>query len=115
MRKDPTLAENILWQALRNRQLNGLKFKRQLPYDRYILDFICLESRLIIELDGDQHSDSIADSSRDAHFARLGYKTLRFWNDEIVTNLDGACSQILHEANVRRKLLNSPSLAISGT
>lgn len=101
MRKDRTLAENILWQALRNRQLNGLKFKRQLPFDRYILDFVCLELRLIIELDGDQHCGSIADPSRDTHFAQLGHKTLRFWNNEIVENLDSACSQILREAMCR--------------
>ncbi|WP_395383976.1 endonuclease domain-containing protein [Mesorhizobium sp. UC22_110] len=57
MRADATKAETLLWQALRNRQLNGLKFKRQVPLDGYILDFVCFEAGLIIEVDGSQHAD----------------------------------------------------------
>ncbi|QND54271.1 endonuclease domain-containing protein [Phyllobacterium sp. 628] len=98
MRKEATLAENMLWQAIRNKRLNGLKFRRQVPFDRYIIDFICFEARLIIELDGAQHSGSQSDLKRDAHFETKGFKTLRFWNNEILNNLDGICSHILHEA-----------------
>ncbi|MGN8021721.1 endonuclease domain-containing protein [Phyllobacterium sp. 22229] len=101
MRKDATLPENMLWQAIRNKRLNGLKFKRQLPFDRYILDFVCFEARLIIEIDGSQHSCSQLDKQRDAYFHQRGFKTVRFWNDEILTNLDGACAHILREAEER--------------
>nr|WP_309083322.1 DUF559 domain-containing protein [Chelativorans sp.] len=98
MRADATKPENLLWQALRNRKLEGLKFKRQVPIDGYILDFVCFEARLIVELDGGQHSESIRDLVRDRHFEAQGFKTLRFWNDEVVKNLDGVCLTILHEA-----------------
>ena len=78
MRHDATLAENTLWQAIRNKQLGGLKFKRQFPLENCILDFVCLEARLIIELDGGQHSCSNADIKRDLHFARLRLRTRVF-------------------------------------
>jgi very-short-patch-repair endonuclease len=72
MRSDATKAENMLWQALRNRQLEGLKFKRQAPLDGYILDFVCFEARLIVEVDGGQHSGSTRDVRRDRHFESQG-------------------------------------------
>ncbi|RVD42082.1 DUF559 domain-containing protein [Mesorhizobium sp. M4A.F.Ca.ET.020.02.1.1] len=97
MRADATKAENILWQVLRNRQLEGLKFKRQVPLDGYILDFVCFEARLIVEVDGGQHSESERDAGRDRHFAMKGFRTLRFWNDEVVRNIDGVCLTILAE------------------
>lgn len=78
MRADATKAENLLWQALRNRQLEGLKFKRQVPLDGYVLDFVCFEARLIVEVDGGQHSGSAQDAERDRHFAGQGFRTLRF-------------------------------------
>ena len=98
MRADATRAENLLWQALRNRQLEGLKFKRQVPLDGYILDFVCFEAKLIIEVDGDQHSESTRDAVRDRHFEAKGFRTLRVWNDEVEKNIDGVCGTILHEA-----------------
>ncbi len=101
MRADATKPENVLWQALRNRQLEGLKFKRQVPLDGYILDFVCFEARLIIEVDGGQHGESVRDASRDRHFEGKGFRTIRFWNDEILTNIDGACLTILDEAKGR--------------
>lgn len=67
MRAYATKAENMLWQALRGRQLEGLKFKRQVPIDGYMVDFVCFEEKLIIEVDGGQHSESAADATRDAH------------------------------------------------
>ena len=97
MRSDATKAENILWQALRNRQLDSLKFKRQVPLDGYILDFVCFEARLIVEVDGGQHSESERDATRDRHFEMKGFRTLRFWNDEVVKNIDGVCLTILAE------------------
>ena len=98
MRTDFTKAENLLWQALRNRQLEGLKFKRQVPLGGYILDFVCLEARLIVEVDGGQHSESARDLERDVYFQSQGFRTLRFWNDEVERNIDGVCLTILREA-----------------
>jgi very-short-patch-repair endonuclease len=95
MRADATKAENVLWQALRSRQLEGLKFKRQVPLDGYILDFVCFEARLIIEVDGSQHADSLQDGVRDRHFEGQGFRVLRFWNDEVERNTDAVCSGIL--------------------
>jgi len=101
MRADATKAENLLWQALRNRRLEGLKFRRQVPLGGFIADFLCFEAKLILEVDGAQHSESWRDARRDMHFDSLGLKTLRFWNDEVVKNLDGVCLTILHEAKGR--------------
>jgi very-short-patch-repair endonuclease len=101
MRAEATKAENILWQALRNKLLEGLKFKRQVPLDGYILDFVCFEARLIVEVDGGQHNDSLADAKRDRHFELKDFKIIRFWNDEVVKNIDGACLTILGEAKAR--------------
>lgn len=100
MRADSTKAENLLWQALRNKQLEGLKFKRQVPMDGYIVDFVCFDARLIVEVDGSQHAESQRDTARDSHFAAQGFRTLRFWNDEIERNLNEVCQAILLE--VRR-------------
>ena len=97
MRSDATKAENMLWQALRRSQLEGFKFKRQVPIDGYILDFVCFEARLIVEIDGAQHAESVKDSRRDVYFSCQGFRTLRVWNHEIVTNLDGICLTILAE------------------
>ncbi len=98
MRADSTKAENLLWQALRNKQLEGLKFRRQVPLDGYILDFVCFEARLIVEVDGGQHSESVRDMVRDRHFEAKGFRILRAWNDEVERNIDGVCATILHEA-----------------
>ncbi|WP_054312007.1 DUF559 domain-containing protein [Mesorhizobium sp. 1M-11] len=101
MRADATKAENVLWQTLRNRQLEGLKFKRQVPLEGYILDFVCFEVRLIIEVDGSQHADSQRDVARDRHFEELGFRILRFWNDEVEQNIDAVCLAILQAAKGR--------------
>ena len=89
MRTNATDAERKLWNMLRGGRMDGLKFKRQVPIDGYILDFVCFEVRLIIEADGGQHSDSLHDAERDRHFAEQGFRTLRFWNNEVLTNPDG--------------------------
>ena len=102
MRADATKAENVLWQALRNRQLGGLKFKRQVPLDGHILDLVCFEARLIVEVDGSQHALPGQDAARDRHFEAQGFRTLRFWNDDVLTGLDGVCLVILREAQGRR-------------
>jgi very-short-patch-repair endonuclease len=101
MRKDATKAENLLWQALRRNQLEGLSFRRQYPLDGYILDFVCFRPKLILEVDGAQHAESVSDVRRDAHFRENGFTVLRFWNDDVVRNLDGVCTEILIAAGKR--------------
>ena len=98
MRHDATKPENLLWQALRNRQVEGLKFRRQVPLDGYILDFVCFEAKSIVEVDGGQHSESRSDATRDGHFRGKGFRTLRFWNDDVENDIDGICATILGEA-----------------
>jgi len=95
MRYDSTKAENLLWQQLKNRQMDGHKFRRQVPLKGYILDFVCFEAKLVIEVDGGQHSESKADAIRDAAFHADGFRIMRFWNDEIERALDFVCRSIL--------------------
>lgn len=95
LRTNATEAEKRLWQALRNRQLQGCKFRRQHPIPPYVVDFICLERRLIIELDGGQHAEAISyDAVRTQFLERQGYKVLRFWNNELLENTQGALEAI---------------------
>lgn len=95
MRFDSTKAENMLWQQIKNRQMDGHKFRRQVPLKGYILDFVCFEPRLIIEVDGSQHAESARDEVRDALFQADGFRIMRFWNEEIETGLDFVCRSIL--------------------
>ena len=94
MRSEPTDAERALWQLLRAKHFVGYKFKRQVPIDRYIVDFICFANRLIIEADGSQHSESQYDADRDAYLTGQGFRVLRFWNNEILTNTEGVSEVI---------------------
>ncbi|WP_411834155.1 endonuclease domain-containing protein [Pseudoxanthomonas mexicana] len=89
LRRDMTLAERRLWTILKQKQLEGLRFRRQHPLGPYIVDFVCLPARLIIEVDGGQHLASAADVVRDGFLRRQGFHVLRFWNNEIMSNLKG--------------------------
>src|SRR5262245_4132730 len=89
LRKNMTDAERALWRLLRQRQLNGLRFRRQVPIDHYIVDFACLEARLVIEVDGGQHFESQSDKRRDAHLRSQGFRVLRLWNNDVLSNPDG--------------------------
>ncbi len=93
MRKNPTEAEKKLWNALKAEQL-GIKFRRQQPIGNYIADFYNAEKRLIIEVDGGQHNESMKDAARDAWLKEQGLTILRFWNNEVLENLDGVLQQI---------------------
>ena len=95
MRTEPTEAERRMWQILRAKRLSGFKFKRQLPIDHYIVDFACLAQRLIVEADGSQHAESIADARRDAYLTAQGFRILRFWNNDIFENEEAVCEAIL--------------------
>lgn len=85
LRKKPTDAEKLLWQRLRLRQMEGFKFRRQQPIDKYIADFACFENRVIIEADGGQHAiNKEQDVERDDYLRLHGFKVLRFWNNDIL-------------------------------
>ena len=95
LRNTPTDAERTLWQRLRSRQLDGAKFRRQHPFDDYILDFACLERKIVIELDGGQHAEAVAyDIQRTAKLEKAGFVVLRFWNNEVFENMDGVLEVI---------------------
>ena len=103
MRKNPTDAERLLWQHIRNFKIKGVKFRRQEPIGRYIVDFVNYEERIVIELDGGQHAiDKENDQIRDNWLKAEGFKVLRFWNNEVFENLEGVLE-------VMRKELLSPS------
>jgi very-short-patch-repair endonuclease len=84
MRSAPTDAERVLWRLLRAKRFAGFKFRRQAPLGRYIVDFVCLEKRLIIEADGGQHNGSAQDAERDAWLTAQGFHVVRFWNHEVL-------------------------------
>jgi len=94
LRVKTTDAENKLWQALRSRQLSGYKFRRQHPIERFIADFACVEHHVIVEADGGQHNESRRDERRTKILNKKGWRVLRFWNDEILTNIDGVVESI---------------------
>ena len=98
MRGESTDAEHRLWQELRNRRLNGMKFRRQVPLAGYIVDFVCFEKRFVIEVDGSQHAENEKDLVRDTRLKELGFLVLRFWNDDIFNHLDSVCDRIVRIA-----------------
>ena len=87
LRNNPTDAERLLWRQLRFWQLEGYKFRRQQLLGRYIVDFVCLEKRVVIEVDGGQHSQRV-DAERDAWLRNEGFIVLRFWNNEVLKDID---------------------------
>lgn len=90
LRKNSTQAERALWQQLRAARLNGHKFRRQQPIGRYLVDFVCFEARLIVEVDGGQHADQQPyDEKRTAWLKAERFRVLRFWNTEVLGNLEG--------------------------
>ena len=103
MRSDATKSEARLWAVLRAKKLDGWKFKRQVPLGPFIADFVCFDARLVIEADGGQHSERESDDMRDRWFADNGFRVLRFWNNEIMDNMDGVV------AALRQALTPSPT------
>ena len=95
LRSQQTEAEQRLWYHLRAHRFMGLKFKRQKPVGRYIVDFICHERCLIVEVDGGQHAEQAEyDEKRDSWLREQGYRVLRVWNHEVMQQLDGVLEQI---------------------
>jgi len=89
MRKNFTDAELKLWKRLRNRQTDGEKFRRHQPIGKYIVDFVCQERKLVVEVDGGQHGEQIAyGNERTAWLESEGYRVLRFWNNEVLEDVE---------------------------
>lgn len=98
LRKSSTDAELRLWLRLKNRNLDGFKFRRQHPIPPYIVDFVCLERRLIVELDGGQHAEQIVrDAGRTAYLESKGFLLIRFWNDAVLKQTDAVLEDILRQ------------------
>jgi very-short-patch-repair endonuclease len=96
LRKRQTLAEQRLWRNLRDRRLNGWKFRRQKPIAGYIVDFVCIEATLIVEADGGQHQEQAAyDDKRTRRLQEEGYTVLRFWNNDILRDTSSVLEKIL--------------------
>jgi very-short-patch-repair endonuclease len=94
LRSQMTDAEKRLWQRLRGRQMAGFKFRRQHPFMDFVLDFVCLETRLVVEVDGSQHQDNLRDRARDQRLHEAGFRVLRFWNNQVLEETDAVVEAI---------------------
>ncbi len=109
LRKNPTDAERLLWQKLRFWQIDGCKFRRQQPLGNFIVDFVCLEKRLIIEVDGGQHAEHVTyDTDRDTWLRNQGFVILRLWNNDVLKNIDGVIEMIAKNLQSTPYLIPSP-------
>src|ERR1700728_4692784 len=100
LRATMTDAERKLWYALRDRRFARFKFRRQVPLGPFIVDFVCFEQRLVIEVDGGQHADSAWDRRRDRWFAANEFRVARFWNNEVLRNPEGVKAVLAQTLNV---------------
>jgi very-short-patch-repair endonuclease len=110
LRRHSTDAERKLWNRLRSRSLDGCKFVRQEPIGPYIVDFICRERRLVVEVDGGQHATDPRDAIRDQWLVDHRYRVLRFWNNDVLGNMDGVLETIANALQVE----SSPAEAQRG-
>ena len=94
LRRNMTDAELLLWRYLRGHRLLGAKFKRQQPLGNYIVDFVCFEAKVVVEVDGGQHLDSEQDQQRDIWLRSHGFKVLRFWNNEVLEQVEAVLERI---------------------
>ena len=106
LRTNQTDAELKIWQALRAGRLMNHKFKRQVPITDYIVDFVCFEQKLIVEIDGGQHGQSKGDVLRDTKLLKMGFRVLRFWNNDVIQNLEGVLTVILKQLQIATPLPN---------
>lgn len=114
LRREQTPAEGLLWQNLRAKRLNGAKFRRQHPIGDHIVDFCCLRVRLAVELDGGQHAEDAAeekDAARTARLEKHGFKVIRFWNDDVLHNLEVVLTSIADAIRERENELGQMSAA----
>ncbi len=106
LRKNPTEAEQRLWSRLRGEQL-GVRFTRQYPIGNAVVDFACRSLHLAIELDGGQHADNDADAARTRMIEAMGYRVIRFWNNDVLANTDGVLTAITREVALARNRSNT--------
>ena len=98
LRKNMTPAEQRLWKHLRSKRLGGYRFRRQQPLGQYILDFVCVDAKLVIEIDGGQHAEQTAyDEMRTRYLQNLGFTVIPFWNNEVLQQTDAVLTAILHK------------------
>jgi very-short-patch-repair endonuclease len=98
MRHQPVLPEKKFWSRARDRRLGGHKFKRQVLIGSYIADFVCIERKVIVELDGGQHAERrVYDEKRDAFLSAQGFRVMRVWNVDLMENIDGVMEMVLEE------------------
>ena len=95
LRSNGTKAERLLWQHLRKRQLGGYRFRRQQPIGPYIVDFLCFEQRFVVELDGGHHAENRYDDERTGWLESRGFRVMRFWNSDVLGNVEGVRYAIL--------------------
>jgi very-short-patch-repair endonuclease len=115
MRHVPTDAEKKFWWLVRDRRLGGYKFKRQHPIGNYIADFVCIEAKLIVELDGGQHAEQLEyDAKRDAFFVSQGFRVVRFWNSEFLRHQDAIARKRLAELDGGESPSPQPSPPLRG-
>ena len=116
LRHHSTDAEKRLWERLRARRLDGLKFKRQVPIDNYIVDFVCLDARLIVEVDGSQHADQeAADARRTQNLEAAGFLVLRFWNSDVIARVEAVLATIAETALYARRVEETPSAEVGSS
>lgn len=108
-----TDAEQRLWSGIRQRQLLGVRFRRQVPLGPYVVDFLCVEERLVLEVDGGQRNESLHDARRDEFLRDQGYRVLRFWNHDVLMNIEAVLLAVL-ESLEKRPHPNLPSQAGEG-
>ena len=111
LRRNQSNAERLFWSKVRNRQLAGWKFKRQVPLGPFIVDFYVDEAKAVIELDGDQHGRDdhpARDAARDEWLENNGYVVIRFWNNELYDNAEGVFDALLDRLEARRRELHPP-------
>ncbi|HYM35290.1 MAG TPA: DUF559 domain-containing protein, partial [Steroidobacteraceae bacterium] len=95
LRDRSTEAERLFWSRVRAHRLKGHKFKRQQVINRYIVDFVCFEAKLVVELDGGQHANSEVDRTRDIWLNAEGYRVLRFWNNDVLSNIEAVMEAVM--------------------
>ena len=109
LRNNPTDAEKVLWKHLRLRQVEGHKFRRQQPLGPYIVDFVCLDRKLIVEVDGGQHLEqSASDAKRTASLEARGFRVLRFWNNQVLKDLESV-KEVIWQVLMAPPPIPSPS------
>ena len=115
LRRNSTEVERKLWHRIRDKQIEEFRFRRQRPIGKYIVDFICLDAKLIVELDGGQHSQNVAyDQVRTTFLESLGYRVLRFWNSEVVENISGVLESVRDALLVTRAPTPPSALPLAG-